>query len=255
MTIIDELLILLDDVGEMPSEAIPAYFDKPNLQILYSSLGRLVNRGWVSKKSKRQETVYSLTIHGVDELNRTLDAIKQEELNAWDHHWRLVIFDIPETKRKLRDAFRNFLRHEGFGLLKSSVWLSPWDKNEVIKRFIKRHNLANHVIQMETTEIGDTYATVVLVQQSWDWTTIDKAYRQFLSLAEKELPRIKDELKRQRFLAKKLVFLYAEVVRQDPRLPLDIAPNATVARRAHELYTRIRPFCLAEYASDPEVEK
>lgn len=246
MTIIDELLILLDDLDEVTSEEILSYFEGAKPQMVLSALGRLVNRGWVAKKTKRQETYYAITIHGVDQLNRTLDAIKREEQSEWDGRWRLVIFDVPETKRKLRDLFRTFLRDLGFGLMKSSVWISPWDKKEEIKRFAKRHSLNDYITLLDTDMVTDSYQNVLLAQQSWDWTALESAYKEFLGMAEHRLAELKSAGRLQRFKAKKLVFLYAEVVKKDPLLPTDIAPNASLVRRAHELYVKIRPYCLKE---------
>lgn len=245
MTIIDELLILLDDLGETSLETIPSYFDNYTNQIIFSSLGRLVHRGWVIKKTKKQENSYSISIHGIDELNRTLDVIKADETPVWDHHWRLVIFDIPESKRKLRDLFRETLREHGFGMLKSSIWLSPWNKKEEIKRIAKRHGLSDQIIQLETAN-GDSYQSVVLIQQSWDWKAIEKAYLDFIDSAEKELSKLKSAGQKQRFKAKKLVFQYAEVVKKDPVLPIEIAPNTIIFRKAREIYIKIRPYCLEE---------
>lgn len=243
MTIIDELLILLDDLGGTSPEVIPVYFPGQSTQTVFSSLGRLVNRGWVVKKVKRQQTTYNVTIHGVNELNRTLDAIKNETQLAWDKQWRLVIFDIPEAKRKLRDQFRNFLRTEGFGQLKSSVWISPWDKSEIIRPVTKRLNLQDIVTHF-TTVPTDTYQSVQLAQQSWNWTELEKRYKEFLERVDKDFDGLRAATDQQRFWAKRLVFQYAEVVMADPRLPVTIAPNATLTRRAHDAYTKIRPYCL-----------
>lgn len=52
----------------------------------------------------------------------------------WDKKWRLVIFDIPETKRgKLaRQALVEKLRILGFVFLQKSVWAHPYPcENEV----------------------------------------------------------------------------------------------------------------------------
>ncbi len=246
MTIIDELLILLDDLGDTLPESIPNYFVHANKQMIFSSLGRLVNRGWVQKKQKREQSYYAITVHGVAELNKTLDSIKKEAPTEWDRRWRLVIFDVPESKRKLRDTFRVFLKSEGFGILKSSVWITPWDKKEEVKRFAKRHNLSDHLVQIETGEMTDSYQSVLLAQQSWDWQDLEKAYREYLAMGEKELGYLQQTSHQQRYKAKKLVFQYAEIVKRDPLLPTDIAPNASLVRRAHDFYIRVRPYCLAE---------
>lgn len=246
MTMIDELLILLDDLEEVSPDQIPTFFTKPNLQVIFSSLGRLVSRGWVVKKTKRTETTYAISIHGVNELNKTLDVIKADQRIEWDKQWRLVIFDIPETKRKLRDSFRSFLKSEGFGQLKSSVWLSPWDKKELVKRFARRQRVEDQIIQIETGEIKDSYQITLLTRQSWNWSMIEKEHRQFLDVATRQLGQLKKNQDQSRFNAKKLVFQYAEILKQDPLLPSSIAPNANLSHRTYAVYLKLRPFCLSD---------
>lgn len=246
MTIIDELLILLDDLEQTPAHDIPQYFESANLQVIFSSLGRLANRGWVMKKTKRDETIYSITTPGINQLNETLDAIKHEDSREWDKQWYIVVFDIPETKRKLRDMFRTILKQNGYGMLTSSVWISAWDRGDIIRRFLKRHNLTDNIYQMTTVTNNDSYQSTILAHRCWDWQKIEKSYRTFLDSAERELRELSQGTENQRFKAKKLVFQYAEVVKEDPQLPTEIAPNASIARRAHELYTKIRPYCLQE---------
>ncbi len=45
----------------------------------------------------------------------------------WDYLWRLVIFDIPERSRYLRDALRYELIQLGFFMLQESVYVMPFD--------------------------------------------------------------------------------------------------------------------------------
>ncbi len=245
MTIIDELLILLDDLEEAPSEEIPSYFEEPDLQVIYSALGRLVNKGLVIKKERRGSVSYSISIHGVETLNQTLEAIKQPQEEDWDQRWHLVIFDIPESKRKLRDSFRTLLKDIGFGMLKSSVWVSPRNHAEIIKRFIKRYKVEEYVFQLETVANDSTYQLNLFVRQCWDWKQLERQYEQFIVLGERMLNMLRLEQRaNSRFLAKRAVFSYAETVKTDPRLPDTIAPHTRLARRAHELYTKLRPYCI-----------
>lgn len=46
--------------------------------------------------------------------------------SQWDKKWRVVIFDISERNRKLRDIFRLRLRQLGLYLLQESVYVSPY---------------------------------------------------------------------------------------------------------------------------------
>ena len=247
MTIIDELLILLDDLEEAPSDTIPSYFEKPDLQVIYSALGRLVNKGLVIKKERRGEISYSISLHGVEALNQTLDSVKQPIDENWNQRWHLIIFDIPESKRKLRDGFRNFLKDAGFGMLKSSVWVSPKNQSERIRRYAKRHKIEEYVFQMETIPNESTYQLHLFVRQCWDRKTIEKQYEAFIATGERTLNKIRLENRPyNRFFAKKAVFQYAETVKADPGLPESVAPHSRLVRRALELYTKLRPYCIQE---------
>ncbi len=50
----------------------------------------------------------------------------------WDGRWRIVVFDIPESRRDARDAFRALLKKMGFYELQKSVFIHPYEcKNEI----------------------------------------------------------------------------------------------------------------------------
>jgi len=48
----------------------------------------------------------------------------------WDGHWRLVLFDVPESHNSVRDRLRRYLQARGFGYLQNSVWITPDPVNE-----------------------------------------------------------------------------------------------------------------------------
>src|SRR3989344_7150077 len=54
------------------------------------------------------------------------DLVKIRSCQAkWDGLWRLVVFDISEENRKLRDLLRRKLRSLGFAMFQKSVWVTP----------------------------------------------------------------------------------------------------------------------------------
>lgn len=55
-----------------------------------------------------------------------LDDLKIIEPKVWDKLWRVVIFDIPDTQKIKRNAFRKKLKELGFYSLQKSVWLHPF---------------------------------------------------------------------------------------------------------------------------------
>ena len=56
-----------------------------------------------------------------------LDEIKINKPKIWDKKWRLILYDIPEHKKKARDAFNVKLRDLGLFRLQKSLWVSAYD--------------------------------------------------------------------------------------------------------------------------------
>lgn len=52
--------------------------------------------------------------------------------SKWDKKWRVLIFDIKENRRWLRDKVRSTLVAMGFVRLQDSVWVYPYDCEDLI---------------------------------------------------------------------------------------------------------------------------
>src|SRR3989344_1021605 len=50
----------------------------------------------------------------------------------WDGKFRMLSFDIKETRRKTRDQLRFALKQIGFYQLQKSVWVFPYDCEELV---------------------------------------------------------------------------------------------------------------------------
>ncbi len=59
-------------------------------------------------------------------LKYKLDEMNIKEQKSWDKKWRIVIFDIPEGKKRLRDEFRKRLKQMGFYSLQESVFVHAY---------------------------------------------------------------------------------------------------------------------------------
>lgn len=57
----------------------------------------------------------------------------------------MVIFDIPEKKRKLRDFFREVLKNLGFKFLQKSIWVCPYDMLNKVQKIIQKSDLEKQV--------------------------------------------------------------------------------------------------------------
>ncbi len=67
----------------------------------------------------------------------------------------MVVFDIPESKRKIRDFFRSFLKEAGFIRLQQSVWVSNKDIAEYIIDLVRSASAEKWVSVVEAVKISN----------------------------------------------------------------------------------------------------
>lgn len=70
-------------------------------------------------------------------LTYNLDEMKIEKPKMWDKKWRVVLFDIPEKSRWIRDAFRHHLNQLGFYEFQKSVFVHPYECKDEIEYLIE----------------------------------------------------------------------------------------------------------------------
>lgn len=74
-----------------------------------------------------------------------IDTLVTRKSKHWDGKWRMIIFDIPESHRKERDAIRHRLRQLNFFKLQDSIWIYPYDCRRAIAHLADYYNLKNHL--------------------------------------------------------------------------------------------------------------
>ncbi|HEY4522380.1 MAG TPA: hypothetical protein VJH91_01960 [Candidatus Paceibacterota bacterium] len=74
-----------------------------------------------------------LTPKGERELRRLeLNDVAEQRPRKWDGKWRVLIFDIPDRRKGLRDRVRQSLKMIGFEKLQGSVWAYPYNCEDVV---------------------------------------------------------------------------------------------------------------------------
>lgn len=96
---------------------------------IHAARRRLIEHGLVAYDGK----FLSLTSTG-EKMLRRLEAVDfaLKKPKHWDGKWRVLIFDIPEYRKGLRDRVRRTLAAIGFIRLQNSVWLYPYDCEDLI---------------------------------------------------------------------------------------------------------------------------
>ena len=54
------------------------------------------------------------------------EEMRPEKQKKWDQKWRIILFDVWERRRKVRDALRSNLKEFGFVKIQDSVWVYPY---------------------------------------------------------------------------------------------------------------------------------
>ena len=99
------------------------------LDSISRSRDRLIDRGLLlySKGFIEVTEKGRLVLNDWERKNYTIHSPRR-----WDKKWRILIFDIKETRRELREKLRNTLIAIGFKRLQNSVWVHPYDCEDFI---------------------------------------------------------------------------------------------------------------------------
>lgn len=118
---------------------------------LYYVLRRLRLSGFVKiiKRANDVEKFY-LSKEGKKRwLRHQLHNLKLKKSKHWDKKWRIVLFDIPEPKKKIRDALRRRLKNLGFLEFQKSVFIYPFPCKDEINFIINFFNIEDNVFYLE----------------------------------------------------------------------------------------------------------
>lgn len=106
---------------------------KPDHRIR-QALKRLEARSLVARVGKGRGAQFALTKRGerYAERLRVMGSFATPVPRRWDGRWRIVIFDIWERRRPVRLRLREMLKKIGFVKLQNSVWVYPYDCEELL---------------------------------------------------------------------------------------------------------------------------
>ena len=117
---------------------------------LSKALKRLREGGYVELLDD-EELIYKLTDKGRE---KAVLAELQSSGEEWDGKWRIVIFDVPEKRRVVRDLLRHNLKSWGFTPWQQSVWVTKKNCTRALRKYIKNTGIEEWVLIIESDNIG-----------------------------------------------------------------------------------------------------
>jgi phenylacetic acid degradation operon negative regulatory protein len=207
-------------------------------------LDQLVQLGWISPPDPTR---------GVEQLVRLTESGRLAALGGrdpeqcwrrpWDGRWRLVLFDVPETRRALRARLQRKLRRLGFGYLQNSVWITP-DSVRTLKDAVQTNALNVEALSfMEARPCGGE-SDEDLVHGAWEFAAINRNYDHYLEMLGACPPPLAGPLAKQRWLEAEWK-AWHRAVRDDPLLPEALLPagyrgKIAWTRRQEKLHRLVR---------------
>src|SRR3989344_3637920 len=117
----------------------------------------LSKKRWVKIYQKGGNEIVEITEAGKKKvLEYNLDEMKLKIPKKWDGWWRIVMFDIPQTKKRARDAISFKIKELGLYPIQKSVFVSPYPCKDEIDFIGEFFNVRNHIIYIRAKEIEGT---------------------------------------------------------------------------------------------------
>jgi phenylacetic acid degradation operon negative regulatory protein len=135
MSFTNELLQFIKQTGELLPGLESPYEHARRLRraTYYGALTRLEQRGLIEKKRNKNRIVYVPTEKG-RKFNISKKVMQKRRTDGFS---TVVMFDIPETKKRERGILRRCLLGNKYTMLQKSVFISPNEFSSDLKELIK----------------------------------------------------------------------------------------------------------------------
>ena len=119
-------------------------------EIINRARDRLIRQGYLIRTGEGLR----LTPKG-ERACRTFEirGYKTKTPRRWDRKWRVLIFDIPERRKFLREKIRTTLRLIGFVRLQDSVWVYPYDCEDLVALLKSDFKVGQELLYMTVEEL------------------------------------------------------------------------------------------------------
>lgn len=100
------------------------------------------------------QLIYEFTKQGMSRVRKFLvETLEFAKPAAWDGVWRVIIFDIPESRKAARAAFQRKIAELGCYRLQKSVWVYPFACEEEITFLVDFFQVKPFVHLFHTSEM------------------------------------------------------------------------------------------------------
>ncbi|MBT2515416.1 PaaX family transcriptional regulator C-terminal domain-containing protein [Arthrobacter sp. ISL-30] len=201
------------------------------------NLSRLRKEGWFTTHKVGRETVYTLTPHMLEILDEGRERIFHPRQNGWEGRWTMVIYQVPESERAVREQLRKRLAWHGFGQLSPSTWVAPHDLWAEAGALAAEYPLAK--VDVLWCGTNDLQRDRDIAERCWDLEQLGIDYKEFIhtyaALDDAALNADKDG--RTALIERmQLIGDFRRFPFRDPQLPMKLQPADWPSKEAFALF-------------------
>jgi phenylacetic acid degradation operon negative regulatory protein len=208
-----------------------------------TAISRLARRGVLESSRDGRHSSYRLTQDAADELSAGGAWIARfgERERAWDGHWTVVAFSLPEEQSTRRRSLRAQLRWLGFAPLYDGLWVSPDAPNPTVTQRLAAVAFGTMTV-FRAAQVDLEGSTNRSPVDAWDIDAIARHYENFDRQWRPLLPRVR----RGRITGAAAVRARTQIMETyrhfpllDPQLPTVLLPPEWPRAQARELFVAI----------------
>lgn len=118
------------------------------------SLKGLQEAGLIEQVSSPQNSYARLTKEGKKKMHSIqLDHENTLVSTSWDGYWRMILLDLPESRKNEREALRYLLKKANFVCIKNTVWISPHPYEYLFTNIKKDLGLSTELMIIVTNKL------------------------------------------------------------------------------------------------------
>lgn len=126
-----------------------------NPKSVYNTLKRLQKNKLVDITEKDGKIIIKITKDGKNKiLEYGFENMQITKPKKWDGKWRIIGFDIPEKKKKAREALRHKIKELGFIKMQKSLFVYPYECKEEVEFVGEFFQVYEHIVLIEASSIN-----------------------------------------------------------------------------------------------------
>jgi phenylacetic acid degradation operon negative regulatory protein len=202
-----------------------------------STLSRMVARDLLTRHRRGRRMYFGLTERSARILQDGENRVWRRSVinDDWDGRWTVLAFSMPESWQSRRHDLRSALVWAGFGSMGNGTWIAPGRVE--VGPVIAGLGLGDHVKVFTGVAEKPTDVTA-MIRDAFDLDALAAAHRAFLDRWDRPdpIPHAPDDLARYLWMTTE----WLQLVRMDPRLPVEHLPAGWPAVRGQQLLLELR---------------